>query len=97
MCEIKKACHFFQNISHELRTPLTLIMNPLEDLRKEYPENQNALLADRNSKRLFRLVNQLLDFQKLKAGKKDINLQLIDHRYGCSAQHEIDPDASKQG
>jgi len=63
----------FTNISHELRTPLTLILSPLErliknDLNKE--ETQRYLnMMHRNSKRMFSLINQLLDFRKLEAGK----------------------------
>ena len=55
---------FFQNMSHELRTPLTLILNPLEDEASEQPENRNLEIAAKNSRRLLRLVNQLLDFHK---------------------------------
>lgn len=66
--------NFFQNISHELRTPLTLILNPLENLHKRIPDDKDALVATKNSRRLLRLVNQLLDFQKLEAGKKELKL-----------------------
>ena len=65
---------FFQNMSHELRTPLTLILNPLEDELQQQPDNQNLSVATKNSRRLLRLVNQLLDFQKLEAGKKALQL-----------------------
>ena len=68
---------FFQNISHELRTPLTLIMNPLEHLTQKNPEDKDAQVAAKNSRRLLRLVNQLLDFQKLEAGKKTLKLSPI--------------------
>ena len=68
---------FFRNISHELRTPLTLILSPLENLLRETPDNKNATIAAKNSRRLLRLVNQLLEFQKLEAGKKDIKLSTI--------------------
>ncbi|MBF0441163.1 MAG: response regulator, partial [Oligoflexales bacterium] len=56
---------FFQNISHEIRTPLTLIMYPIENILKIMPDNRDAQIAMKNSKRLLRLINQLLDFQKL--------------------------------
>ncbi|PKQ45389.1 substrate-binding domain-containing protein [Confluentibacter flavum] len=59
---------FFTNISHEFKTPLTLIMGPLELLIKSKKfsfENEEQLrLMNRNSLRLLRLVNQLIDFQK---------------------------------
>ncbi|MBT6436033.1 MAG: response regulator [Deltaproteobacteria bacterium] len=69
---------FFQNISHELRTPLTLIINPLENLVEELPNNKHASVAIKNSRRLLRLVNQLLNYQKLDAGKEVIDLEPIE-------------------
>ena len=65
---------FFQNMSHELRTPLTLILNPLEEVSAEQPEEKRLEVASKNSRRLLRLVNQLLDFQKLEAGKQELKL-----------------------
>jgi signal transduction histidine kinase/ligand-binding sensor domain-containing protein/CheY-like chemotaxis protein len=63
---------FFANVSHELRTPLTLTIGPLEDLRARAagdPQVERWLdIALRNSRRLFRLVNQILDVAKLDAG-----------------------------
>jgi signal transduction histidine kinase/class 3 adenylate cyclase/two-component SAPR family response regulator len=70
----KQKTVFFQNMSHELRTPLTLILNPLESQVKSQPDNSEIAMAAKNSRRLLRLVNQLLDFQKLEAGKKDLKL-----------------------
>ena len=73
---------FFQNMSHELRTPLTLILNPLENQSREQPDNTELAVATKNSRRLLRLVNQLLDFQKLEAGKKELELAPLDiHRF----------------
>ncbi|MEL6880208.1 MAG: response regulator, partial [Cyanobacteria bacterium J06607_10] len=62
---------FFQNISHEFRTPLTLTIGPLESAveRGEGLDAGQSAIALRNSRRLLRLVNQLLDLQKLDAGK----------------------------
>lgn len=66
---------FFSNISHELRTPLTLMLSPLEDLLNK-PESQAALedkqlvtVAHRNAVRLLKLVNTLLDFSRIEAGR----------------------------
>jgi signal transduction histidine kinase/ligand-binding sensor domain-containing protein/DNA-binding response OmpR family regulator len=59
---------FFTNISHEFRTPLTLIMAPVEKLLtdlKGKPEEKYLKLIEQNSKRLLRMVNQLLDFRKM--------------------------------
>lgn len=62
---------FFQNISHEFRTPLTLTIGPLESAveRGEGLDSEQSVIALRNSRRLLRLVNQLLDLQRLDAGK----------------------------
>jgi len=62
---------FFQNISHEFRTPLTLTIGPLESAveRGEGLDKEQSAIALRNSRRLLRLVNQLLDLQKLDEGK----------------------------
>ena len=65
-------------MSHELRTPLTLILNPLENASRQYNEDKNIEVATKNSRRLLRLVNQLLDFQKLKAGKRDLKMAPLD-------------------
>ncbi|MDY7022013.1 MAG: response regulator, partial [Cyanobacteriota bacterium] len=62
---------FFQNISHEFRTPLTLMIGPLEaaiNQTQNLPYDQ-AQIALRNSRRLLRLVNQLLDLQRFDAGR----------------------------
>jgi signal transduction histidine kinase len=62
---------FFQNISHELRTPLTLMIGPLEGaIAQAQPLSlDQSEIALRNSRRLLRLVNQLLDLQRLDAGR----------------------------
>ena len=62
--------HFFQNMSHEIRTPLTLILSPLENLSAKYNEESDFRVAFLNSKKLYRLVNNFLEFQKLIANKK---------------------------
>ena len=64
---------FFTNISHEFRTPLTLIINPLEDILRTKnlsPEIHNKLkIVHKSSDRLSRLINELMDFNKLEFNK----------------------------
>jgi signal transduction histidine kinase/DNA-binding response OmpR family regulator len=64
---------FFSNISHEFRTPLTLMLGPLEDALAdaESPASQRWRLeaAHRNCQRLLKLVNTLLDFSSIEAGR----------------------------
>ncbi len=67
----KQKTEFFQNISHEFRTPITLIQGPLESAvaMGEGLSYAQSTIALRNSRRLLRLVNQLLDLQRLDAGR----------------------------
>ncbi|MEM8605164.1 MAG: ATP-binding protein, partial [Cyanobacteria bacterium P01_H01_bin.121] len=60
----------FQNISHEFRTPLTLTMGPLETVvgQRQGLSYEQSAVALQNSRRLLRLVNQLLDLQRLDSG-----------------------------
>jgi signal transduction histidine kinase len=66
---------FFSNVSHEFRTPLTLMLGPLEDALTDVEERpgprQKARLdlAYQNTQRLLKLVNALLDFSSLEAGR----------------------------
>lgn len=66
---------FFSNVSHEFRTPLTLMLSPLEELvAKPEPElspdgRALATVAHRNGLRLLKLVNTLLDFSRIEAGR----------------------------
>lgn len=63
---------FFMNISHEIRTPMTLILAPLEKMigRDKDPERQrNYQLMKENSKRILRLINQMMDVRKIEQGK----------------------------
>src|SRR6185295_11108104 len=60
---------FFANISHELRTPISLILPPIQQILKrgtlDEENRQLMTLAEKNSHRLLRVVNQILDFRKL--------------------------------
>jgi len=74
MAEIDRAKNvFFSNVSHEFRTPLTLMLGPLADLSKTAGRAEKPLIdaAYRNSLRLLKLVNTLLEFSRLEAGKAD--------------------------
>ena len=68
--EVKSA--FFTNLSHELRTPLTLILAPLQEaLAAAEDEDQHRRLeiVDHSAHRLARLVDAMLDFGRLEAGR----------------------------
>jgi len=70
---------FFGNVSHELRTPLTLMLGPIEDELREHPESRARLeLVYRNSLRLLKLVNTLLDFARIEAGRVQANFEPTD-------------------
>jgi PAS domain S-box-containing protein len=66
---------FFSNISHEFRTPLTLMLGPIEDLLQHSDSDVSAAVrsqleaVNRNGLRLLRLVNTLLDFSRIEAGR----------------------------
>lgn len=85
LAEIDRAkTAFFSNISHEFRTPLTLILGSLEELlRKDDKEvniecKKTVDVTHRNALRLLRLVNNLLDFSRIEAGREKAKFQLID-------------------
>ncbi len=75
---------FFANVSHEFRTPLTLMLGPLEDtLRGRHgglPEGAAADLAisRRNALRLLKLVNTMLDFSRIEAGRAQASYEATD-------------------
>jgi PAS domain S-box-containing protein len=75
---------FFSNVSHEFRTPLTLMIGPLQDLiaktDSSLPREAAAALdvAHRNGLRLLKLVNTLLDFSRIEAGRIDASYEPTD-------------------
>ncbi|TQS40825.1 SpoIIE family protein phosphatase [Cryptosporangium phraense] len=74
---------FFSNISHEFRTPLTLIAGPVHELRNRLPSDDQRSHDDlemihRNSLRLTRLVNTLLDFSRIEAGRMEARYEPVD-------------------
>ncbi|RYZ77957.1 MAG: HAMP domain-containing histidine kinase, partial [Proteobacteria bacterium] len=83
LAEIDRAkTHFFSNISHELRTPLTLMLGPIEDLlaRSDLSgqTRENLDLVSRNGRRLRKLVNSILDFSRIEAGRLKAKFAPID-------------------
>ncbi|MGM1058496.1 SpoIIE family protein phosphatase [Saccharothrix sp. Mg75] len=73
---------FFSNISHEFRTPLTLIMGPVAELRDRLPADDPAReeleAVHRNGLRLGKLVNTLLDFSRIEAGRLRARYEPLD-------------------
>ena len=81
LAEIDRAkTDFFSNVSHEFRTPLTLLLGPLEEAARKPADGLTGEALDsahRNALRLLRLVNTLLDFSRIEAGR--IQAQLRAH------------------
>jgi len=96
---------FLSTVSHELRTPLTSIKGSIELLNSgalgAIPENMRSLMdmADKNSKRLSNLIDDVLDLQKIEAGEMEyrrdvLNVQaLVDEavnsNVGYAAAHKV--------
>ncbi|MEU8791294.1 SpoIIE family protein phosphatase [Streptomyces sp. NPDC048643] len=74
---------FFSNISHEFRTPLTLIMGPVDELRDKLADADTGVREEldvihRNGLRLGKLVNTLLDFSRIEAGRMQARYEPVD-------------------
>ena len=74
---------FFSNVSHEFRTPLTLLLSPLQDaLAAEDPASPAVRggleTAHRNALRMLKLVNTLLDFSRIEAGRMQASFEPVD-------------------
>jgi len=75
---------FFSNISHEFRTPLTLMLGPAEDALADVevplpPRQRERIdLLHRNGLRLLKLVNTLLDFSRIEAGRVQVSYEPTD-------------------
>jgi hypothetical protein len=68
-----------ETLRHEFRTPLTLMLGPLEDELRENPAARDRLeIAHRNSLRLLKLVNTLLDFSRIEAGRIEASYEPTD-------------------
>lgn len=70
---------FFFNLSHEIRTPLTLIINPIKELMSETNDKnyKKYTLIYRNSMRILRLINQLLDVRKIEKGQMTMQFTTV--------------------
>lgn len=77
--EIKEAkLQFFINISHEIRTPISFIINPLQKLMEMDDDKERNKIYHtiyRNSERILRLINQLMDLRKIDKGKMRLSFQ----------------------
>ena len=75
---------FFSNVSHEFRTPLTLILGPLDDALSDAAEPLGPVqrrridVTHRNALRLLKLVNSLLDFSRIEAGRVQASYERLD-------------------
>jgi signal transduction histidine kinase/ligand-binding sensor domain-containing protein len=73
---------FFTNVAHEIRTPLTLIIGPMEKLIKQAGAvpaiEKNLKIMGRNTDRLLKLTNQLLDFRKTETSDFSLNFVKAD-------------------
>ncbi|MDR9896066.1 ATP-binding protein [Aetokthonos hydrillicola Thurmond2011] len=75
---------FFNNVSHEFRTPLTLMLGPLEETLTNCAtllppqEREQLQMVQRNGLRLLKLVNTLLDFSRIEAGRIQASYEPID-------------------
>lgn len=72
---------FFSNVSHEFRTPLTLILGPLDDALGDAEKSlsrDRLKLVHRNALRLQKLVNALLDFSRIEAGRVEVSYEATD-------------------
>jgi signal transduction histidine kinase/ligand-binding sensor domain-containing protein/DNA-binding response OmpR family regulator len=69
---------FYTNISHEFRTPLTLILGPLEKIMSTFnadnPLQVQFKMIHSNTLRLYRLINQIMDFRKIETNNMHLNL-----------------------
>ncbi len=87
---------FFTNISHELRTPISLILPPIQQTlkRENLDEESRSLLklAEKNSYRLLRVVNQILDFRKLEHNNLELKITAFDLVSFCSDLYTLFSD-----
>ncbi|HYD57523.1 MAG TPA: ATP-binding protein [Burkholderiales bacterium] len=83
LAEIDRAkTAFFSNVSHEFRTPLTLMLGPVEDALADAslpaPQRERLRLVRRSGLRLQKLVNSLLDFARIEAGRAEASYEPVE-------------------
>jgi signal transduction histidine kinase len=71
---------FFSDVSHEFRTPIALMMGPLDEAIESTsgPLRDSLQIARRNAGRLLKLVNSLLDFSRIEAGRMQARFEAVD-------------------
>ena len=69
--------NLLHNFVHEFRTPLTLIKGPTEELLKKDENSRLLQMINKNSEQMLLLVNQILDFAKIKAGRLQVRPDII--------------------
>jgi signal transduction histidine kinase len=89
LAEIDRAkTTFFSNVSHEFRTPLTLMLGSLDEAleARELPlaHREQLAMIRRNGLRLLRLVNPLLDFSRIEAGRIESSFELTDNCWAAA-------------
>lgn len=88
--------NFFTSISHELRTPISLIVPPIQEILKrgKLDEEDRALIsiAEKNSQRLLRLINQILDYRKLEHENQSLTISWFDTIPFCQELYALFTD-----
>ncbi|HPR32239.1 MAG TPA: response regulator [Prolixibacteraceae bacterium] len=74
----EKRMEYYTNISHEFKTPLSLILNPVEEIIMSHKSSdfarEKGMQIKRNAIYLKRLIEQILDFRKIREGKMPLNV-----------------------
>lgn len=91
---------FFSNISHEFRTPLTLMLGQIDDVvgNSELADGdrERLTIAHRNSLRMLKLVNTLLEFSRIEAGRAQVNFEETDLASATSELASVFRSATEQ-
>ncbi|RJE72668.1 two-component regulator propeller domain-containing protein [Reichenbachiella sp. MSK19-1] len=92
---------FFTNISHELRTPISLILPPIHQVQHtgtlDTESKTLIALAEKNAERLLRLVNQILDFNKMENDTLQLKVRLVALVAYCEEVFSMFSDKAQRG